>query len=168
MKRIGKHRTKLDCHDFTGVSIGYSVTMANVRYINLMSGLTKTCGHPMLEKAWYLLATRPPTAQLLYSLGLEREVRPPRQRATEQRTPEPLPTMPLTDLVATPVAAKLAALPLRLGTETPAAAQRVARMTKEEHCTHVQDPFRGTAVDGRHNDQSGHHTQGHGAGILLP
>ena len=51
-------------------------------------------------------------------------------------------------LTRTPVAARLAALPLRLGAEPVATTMRVARMTNEEQWARVQDSFRGTAVDG--------------------
>ena len=57
--------------------------------------------------------------------------------------------MPTAALVVTPVTAKMAALPLRLGTETAAAAPRVARMTKEERWACMQDPFKDTTVDGQ-------------------
>lgn len=58
-----------------------------------------------------------------------------------------MPPMPSVELTATPVTAKMAALPLRLGAETSATAQPVASITKEEKWARVQDPFKGTTVD---------------------
>ena len=71
VKHSRKHRAKLDSHDFTGMFIGYSEMMANVRYIDLKLDLVKTCGHVVFDEVWYLSTTQPPAAQLLYDLRLE-------------------------------------------------------------------------------------------------
>jgi hypothetical protein len=42
-------------------------------YLDLDSGMVKSCHHAVFDEAWYLQATRPPAAQLLYDLGLEAE-----------------------------------------------------------------------------------------------
>jgi len=62
---------KLDKHDFSGLFLGYTSTDQNIRYLDLNSGITKTCHHATFDEAWYLQDNRPPAAQLLYSLGLE-------------------------------------------------------------------------------------------------
>ena len=72
VKRSMKRREKLDCHDFMGVFIRYSATMANVRYIDLTLGIVKTCSHTTtFDEASYFSVTRPPEAQLFYNFGLE-------------------------------------------------------------------------------------------------
>jgi hypothetical protein len=43
----------------------------NIRYLDLNSGITKTCHHATFDEAWYLQDDRPPAAQLLYTLGLK-------------------------------------------------------------------------------------------------
>ena len=76
VKRSVKRRAVLNKHNYTGVSLGYMATMVNVRYIDLNSGLVKTCGHATFDEVWYCEATRPAAAQLLYELGLEADVDP--------------------------------------------------------------------------------------------
>jgi hypothetical protein len=73
VKRTGSRRCKLDRHDFTGIFLGYTATDQNIVYLDLDSGIVKTCHHAVFDEAWYLQATRPPAAQLLYDLGLESE-----------------------------------------------------------------------------------------------
>lgn len=70
VKKTGKRDAKLDLHAFHGVFIGYTATDKNVRYIDINSGLVKSCHHAVFDEAWYTQPRRPPTAQLLYSLGL--------------------------------------------------------------------------------------------------
>jgi hypothetical protein len=70
-KRTGSRRCKLDHHNFTGIFLGYTVTNQNIIYLDLDSGIVKSCHHAVFDKAWYLQQTRPPAAQLLYDLGLE-------------------------------------------------------------------------------------------------
>jgi hypothetical protein len=43
----------------------------NILYLDLDSGIVKSCHHAVFDKAWYMQPTRPPAAQLLYDLGLE-------------------------------------------------------------------------------------------------
>jgi hypothetical protein len=71
MKRMGTQRCKLDRHDFTGIFLGYTATDQNILYLDLDSGIVKSCHHAIFDEARYLQPTRPPTAQLLYDLGLE-------------------------------------------------------------------------------------------------
>ena len=58
VKMSGKLRAKLKKHNYTDVFIGYTATMANVRYIDLKSGLVKICGHATFNEAWYCEAPR--------------------------------------------------------------------------------------------------------------
>jgi hypothetical protein len=71
VKGTGKRHGKLDPHDFTGIFLGYSSTDQNIKYLNLTSGVIKTCHHVQFDKAWYLQHECPPGPQLLYDLGLE-------------------------------------------------------------------------------------------------
>ncbi len=71
VKRTGTRRSKLDRHDFTGIFLGYTATSQNILYLDLNSGIVKSCHHAIFDEAWYLQPTRPPAAQLLYDLGLE-------------------------------------------------------------------------------------------------
>jgi hypothetical protein len=73
VKQTGSRRCKLDRHDFTGIFLGYTATDQNILYLDLDSGIVKWCHHAVFDEAWYLQATRPPAAQLLYDLGLEAE-----------------------------------------------------------------------------------------------
>ena len=50
VKHSGKRQAKLDKHRFKGIFIGYSTTIANVRYLDLQSGLEKTCGHTAFDE----------------------------------------------------------------------------------------------------------------------
>ena len=70
VKHSGRCRAKLDKHNFSGIFIGYTGTMKNVRYVNLTTGLVKMCGHTTFDEAWYGPRARPPAAQLLCDLGL--------------------------------------------------------------------------------------------------
>ena len=72
-KQTGSRRCKLDRHDFTGIFLGYTATDQNIMYLDLDSGIVTLCHHAVFDEAWYLQATRPPAAQLLYDLGLEAE-----------------------------------------------------------------------------------------------
>jgi hypothetical protein len=76
VKRTGSRQCKLDRHDFTGIFLGYTATDQNIIYLNLDSGVVKSCHHAVFDEAWYLQPTRPPAAQLLYDLGLEAETEP--------------------------------------------------------------------------------------------
>jgi hypothetical protein len=74
VKCKGKHCGKLDQHNFKGVFLGITSTNHNIVYIDLNSGLVKTLHHTQFDEAWYLQATRPPAAQLLFDLGVEADV----------------------------------------------------------------------------------------------
>jgi hypothetical protein len=71
VKRTGDRRSKLDKHNFSILFLGYKSTNQNIRYLDLNSGITKTCHHTTFDKAWYLQDNRPPATQLFYTLGLE-------------------------------------------------------------------------------------------------
>jgi len=73
VKCTGSRRCKLDCHDFTGIFLGYTATDQNITYLDLDSGIVKSCHHAVFNEAWYLQQSQPPVAQLLYDLGLEAE-----------------------------------------------------------------------------------------------
>ena len=69
VKKSGDRPAKLDNHAFHGIFIGYTATDKNIRYIDVDSGLVKSCHHAVFDEAWYTQEKRPPTAQLLYTLG---------------------------------------------------------------------------------------------------
>ncbi len=71
VKQTGSRRCKLDRHNFTGIFLGYTATDQNIIYLNLNSGIVKSCHHAVFDETWYLQQTRPPAAQLLYNLSLE-------------------------------------------------------------------------------------------------
>jgi hypothetical protein len=73
VKQSGDRRSKLDCHDFTGIFLGYTASDHNIRYLDMESGLVKSSHHAVFNEAWYMQPHRPPAAQLLYDLGLEPE-----------------------------------------------------------------------------------------------
>ncbi len=70
VKQSGKRRSKLDHHDFKGIFLGYTATDQNIIYLDLDSGIVKRSHHAQFDEAWYLQDTQPPTAQLLYDLGV--------------------------------------------------------------------------------------------------
>jgi hypothetical protein len=76
VKKSGDRPAKLDNHAFHGVFIGYTATDKNIRYIDLDSGVVKSCHHAVFDEAWYTQEKRPPTAQLLYTLGAGKELLP--------------------------------------------------------------------------------------------
>ncbi len=53
------------------IFLGYTATDQNIIYLNLDSGIGKSCHHAVFDEAWYLQQTSPPAAQLLYDIGLE-------------------------------------------------------------------------------------------------
>ena len=71
IKKSGDRPAKLDRHAFRGIFIGYTATDKNIRYIDLDSGMVKSSHHAVFDEAWYTQEERPPTAQLLYTLGLD-------------------------------------------------------------------------------------------------
>ena len=76
MKRTGKRRSKLDCHDFTGIFLGYTATDENIGYVDVNTRMVKTSHHAIFDEAWYLQPKRPPFSQMLYDVGLEDEMTP--------------------------------------------------------------------------------------------
>jgi hypothetical protein len=125
MKCTGDWQSKLDRHDFTGLFLGYTSTNQNIRYLDLTSGLTKTCHHATFDEAWYLQDARPPVAQLLYQLGLKDNssftTRPPDRPFRVAHYP-PLPSS--TSALPNTAPAHMHHLPLHLSLEphTPGAA----------------------------------------------
>jgi hypothetical protein len=71
VKVSGTRRCKLDHHDFTGIFLGYTAMDQNIMYLNLTSGIVKSCHHAIFDEAWYLQPHQPPAAQLLYDLGIK-------------------------------------------------------------------------------------------------
>jgi hypothetical protein len=71
VKVSGTRHCKLDHHDFTGIFLGYTATDQNIMYLDLTSGIIKSCHHAIFDEAWYLQPHHPPAAQLLYHLSIE-------------------------------------------------------------------------------------------------
>jgi hypothetical protein len=71
VKKSEDRRSKLDRNDFTSIFLGYTATDQNIVYLDLETGIVKRSHHAQFDEAWYLQATRPLAAQLLYDLGLE-------------------------------------------------------------------------------------------------
>ena len=94
VKKTGDRPAKLDRHAFKGIFIGYTATDKNIRYIDVDSGMVKSSHHAVFDEAWYTQEERPPTAQLLYTLGLDCVDQPlssPPDQIVEP-SPEPLMT----------------------------------------------------------------------------
>ena len=53
VKRTGSRRAKLDQHAFNGIFIGYTATDANIRYIDMHSGIVKPSHHAVFDKCWF-------------------------------------------------------------------------------------------------------------------
>jgi hypothetical protein len=70
VKQSGKRHSKLDCHDFKGLFLGYTATDQNIVDLDLDSGVVKQSHHAQFDEAWYLQDSRPPAAQLLFDLGV--------------------------------------------------------------------------------------------------
>jgi hypothetical protein len=51
VKCTGSRRCKLDRHDFTGIFLGYTATDQNIIYLNLDSGVVKSCHHAVFDEA---------------------------------------------------------------------------------------------------------------------
>ena len=117
VKVMGKRKSKLNRHDFTGIFIGYSATDDNIRYIDVHSGVVKTSHHAVFDKAWYLQPRRPPAAQLLYDMGMEQD-ETPMTIPPPTPPPAPYPIIPKSPLQKPPHKAILYPLPFRI-TPTP-------------------------------------------------
>jgi hypothetical protein len=111
VKRTGKHCSKLDQHDFTGILLGYTATDENIRYIDVNSRQVKSSHHAIFDEAWYLQPKRPPFAQMLYDIGLEPDPQPITPIVGYE--PDP-PFPPLKSPPPCPQFAKLIPLPLRV------------------------------------------------------
>ena len=70
----GKRTSKLDHHIYKGIFIGYGVTDKHIRYIDSVTSREKTATHAVFDKAHYTSTTRPPGLQLLYSIGMPRDI----------------------------------------------------------------------------------------------
>jgi hypothetical protein len=70
VKQSGKRRSKLNCHGFKGLFLGYRATYQNILYLDLDSGIVKQSHHAQFNEAWYLQDSRPSAAQSLYDLGV--------------------------------------------------------------------------------------------------
>ena len=166
VKQPGERAGKLDHNDFVGIFLGYTATDQNVSYIDLTSGIVKTSHHADFDEAWYLQPTRPPTAQLLYDLGLEVDD----NAASDNAPPElattlaPIPWPPMKPLDTTskwdiPSICRLSPLPLResatpfrptLHRPVTAAAARVTCDAKSIHDEPLinEDLFANTSLRG--------------------
>jgi hypothetical protein len=51
IKHTGKHNSKLDHHDFTGIFLGNSSTDKNIQYLDLTSGVVKNSHHVPFDEA---------------------------------------------------------------------------------------------------------------------
>ena len=156
VKRTGKQQAKLDKHDFVEIFLGYPATTKNIRYLDLLSGMIKNCGHATFDEAWYSESARPPAAQLIYDLGLVVDsdlINDAPPSPLKLAPPPPIPTRcPPPKL--TPLAARHLPLPLRLTEAPPSIAARAARMTREQRWAQVQDPYKNTVLAGVNPDGS--------------
>ncbi len=134
VKRTGHRRSKLDCHDFTGIFIGYLALDNNIIYIDLDSGLVKTSHHAQFDEAWYLQDSRTPAAQLLYDLGLVVDDNPiPDSNPPTVYDPAPFPPLvskhALNDSWKVPQHCRHLPLPLRCTLEPNSIAAKAAWTT---------------------------------------
>jgi hypothetical protein len=51
VKQTGTRRCKLDRHNFTGIFLGYTATDQNILYLDLDSGIVKSCHHAIFDEA---------------------------------------------------------------------------------------------------------------------
>jgi KUP system potassium uptake protein len=142
VKVTGKRRAKLDRHDFNGIFVGYTATDDNIRYIDVDTGIVKTCHHAVFDEAWYLQPARPPAAQLLFDMGMEvdNEEQVPAPPA-QPRQPAPWPALSDKALSRVPKSAKNIPIPLRLSA-APTQKEVTARAA-----TLQQTPYEGTWLD---------------------
>jgi hypothetical protein len=64
IKRLGSRQSKLNCHDFKGIFLGYMATDQNIVYLDLDLGVVKCSHHAQLDEAWYLQPTCPPALKI--------------------------------------------------------------------------------------------------------
>jgi hypothetical protein len=57
VKRTGHRHSKLDCHDFSGIFLGFTARDNNIIYMDLVSIQIKSCHHVYFDEAWYLQST---------------------------------------------------------------------------------------------------------------
>ncbi len=132
VKCTGRRRSKLDCHDFSRIFIGYTTSDQNIAYINLDSGLVKTSHHAQFDEAWYLQPSCPLATQLLYDLGLEAD-----NDVEPDPDPHPAPYPPITtqkvsnNLWKTPPRCCHLPLPLRCTMAPQPVAAAAARIVAE-------------------------------------
>ena len=157
VKRTGNRRAKLDMHNFRGIFLGYTATDENIPYIDLDTGVVKTCHHATFDEAWYLQPQRPPVAQLLYDLGLkfidedvdetsplEMTIAPyPPLLTTIPSPPRLLTTLP-NGKWGVPTSSKMLHLPLRLTSVSSSQAATAARVQLDaahESLQHRHDEY---------------------------
>ena len=70
-RRPNQPAAKLDRHTYRGIFLGYTGNGANIRYIDLLSGVVKTGATFSFDEAHYMSLDRPPAAQLLYNMGMK-------------------------------------------------------------------------------------------------
>ena len=85
-RRPNQPAAKLDRHTYHGIFLGYTGNNANIRYIDLLSGVVKVGATLSFDEAHYMSVDRPPAAQLLYDMGMQTL---PSEHA---KTPIPVPT----------------------------------------------------------------------------
>lgn len=148
VKRTGKRRAKLDMHDFTGLFLGYTATDNNIIYLDLDSGVVKSCPHAKFDEAWYLQPSRPPAAQLLYNLGLvtDSDFEEEEQVVTVPCAYPPIPKDKVS--LFTPRIAKQTPLPLRM-TATP---RSIAAAAAKAELLPKLDPYADTVLATRDCD----------------
>lgn len=153
VKRTGKRRAKLDRHDFSGIFLGYTSTDQNIVYIDLNSGIVKTCHHAVFDEAWYLQPSRPPAAQLLYDLGLSNEhelVTAPILSPIPVASYPPLPTskpllLPVRPAKQLPIPFRITESPSTLPTAAAAASAQVPQQP-------MLDPYANTILETKNPD----------------
>ncbi len=134
----------MDRHDFTGIFLGYTATDQNIIYLDLDSGIVKSCHHTVFDEAWYLKPTCPPAAQLLYDLGLEADSDftsldvPPQLTPPGTIAPITIPWPPIAPQCfkkewTAPPMCLYAPLPLQVTAEPTMIAARAARLSRERH-----------------------------------
>lgn len=122
--------------------------MTNIVYLDMQSGVVKTCEHTTFDEAWYCSTTRPPAPQILYDLGIaEVDDRAKKPTVTPEARHPPCPVSNRLLTLST-LAARMMMLPLRISAEPKSARSRMSKISKEKRWARVQDPYQGTAIDG--------------------